>query len=126
MFTGGTYLIKHKLNIGNVSGSRGIVLPSLNKTDVSATTVLVDYTNDGFVPNKISLTKGQTVIITNQSGRDFQPVSNLDQTGKIYPELNSTKPIHSGDSYKYTFDVIGVWNYRDSLDLDHTCTVSVE
>jgi len=123
MFTGGTYLIKHKLNIGNVSGSKGIVLPSLNNTNVSATTILVDYTNNGFVPNKISLKKGQTVIITNTSSRDFQPVSSSDQAKEI---LNSTSPIHSGDSYKYTFDKVGIWGYRDSLSSDHVCTIIVE
>src|SRR4051812_11391422 len=67
------------------SGLIGMATSSTDQFDVSIT-----YTNDGFVPNEVTIKKGQRVRFINNSTQEVWPASGVHPTHTIYPEKEPT------------------------------------
>lgn len=75
----------------------------------------IRMTEDGFSPEEISVSKGDTVVWVNE-GTDYRwPASDLHPTHGIYSEFDPREPINSGESWSFTFDKVGNWKYHDHL-----------
>lgn len=119
-------MVKHHFNVASVASTDVSVLPSLKKNLPPLADITVANSKEGFSPTKIVVKRGQAVTFTNSSEEDFQPVSNPHPTHDLYPEFSSTTPIHTGNSYKFTFNKIGIWGYHDELNPEHKGTVIVD
>ncbi len=69
----------------------------------------------GFVPERLEVEVGETVVFVNASGADFWPASNIHPTHEILPAFDSLGPVPAGQAWEFVFDEAGQWQYHDHL-----------
>jgi len=84
------------------------------KSDEGAA-VIIRRIDDGYVPNTVTITKGQTVLWVNESDEFHWPASNIHPTHRLYSEFDPLKPIAPGESFAFTFTKVGKWHFHDHL-----------
>lgn len=103
-------------------------------------TAEVIYTDSGFSPKELNVTKGTTVIFKNESSSNFWPASAMHPTHIVYPGsdikkcgtseenniFDACKGILPGGSYSFIFDEIGKWGYHDHLRASNFGSIVVE
>jgi plastocyanin len=87
--------------------------------------IVVTLTENGFEPNAINITEGDTVRFTSTLDRPFWPASNAHPSHGIFPEFDPKEPITSGDSWDFTFEQLGSWKYHDHLSSEFTGVINV-
>lgn len=85
-------------------------------------TAVVTYTDSGFSPQTIRVQRGTTVTWTNESSRAMWVASDVHPT---HEELPAFDQLGSGQSYSFTFEQTGEWEYHDHLFASHLGTVIV-
>lgn len=85
----------------------------------------VARTAQGFAPQKILIHKGDTVRFINETRGEIWPASDFHPTHTLYPEFDPTRPIESGETWRFVFEKAGVWTYHDHLSSDMHGTVIV-
>ena len=99
-----------------------MMLSGMKSAAVAETpTAAVTITDNGFTPATIQIQKGQDVTWTNQSHSPVQIVGDLKSTG-----LQTSQALKPGDSYSFTFDDSGTFNYHDPSNLNHKGVVIAE
>lgn len=93
-------------------------------TKVNENTVLM--LEKGFEPEKIVVKAGSKVTFINKDKVFRWPASDLHPTHTIYPEFDPKGPIKPGDSWEFTFNKAGLWNYHDHLSPLLTGKIVVE
>ena len=88
--------------------------------------VSVVLTDEGFVPQSIRIKKGTTVTFTTTRENEFWPASNPHPSHFIYSGFDPREPIQPGDSWSYTFERVGVWEYHDHVRSYFTGIIYVE
>ena len=96
----------------------------------------VTYSNSGFSPSTVTISKGEAVEFVNESGRNMWPSSNFHPTHSIYPEKTDAdclgsafdvcRRIPKGESWTFTFDHVGSWKYHDHLTPVETGIIIVQ
>jgi len=86
----------------------------------------VRYTSTGFVPNTITVTRGQGVKFINDTGLAFWVVSNDHPGHSIYPGFDQGRSLGKGGVYTFTFNDPGTWKYHNENNLNHGGTVIVK
>lgn len=107
--------------------------PLAADTPPAAENVIV-YTDSGFSPSVLTVSKGTTVTFENQSSAPFWPASNPHPAHNGYPTTGGCRastfdacgPIPSGGSWSFTFDIVGTWGYHDHLAADNGGTAVVQ
>ncbi len=82
---------------------------------VKPTTVNVNYTQDGFLPNTVTVSPGTTVTFTNQTSDKMWVASNPHPAHTTLKEFDADRGFGSGESYAFTFTTPGTWKYHDHL-----------
>ena len=75
----------------------------------------IDLTETGFIPDTITIAKGDTVVFTTSWGKPFWPASDLHPTHTIYSEFDPKQPIDQDKSWSFRFDKVGEWQFHDHL-----------
>lgn len=86
--------------------------------------VTIEITDKGFVPNKVSINKGQTVAFVNRDMRLHWPASGNHPTHSVYPEtggcigssFDACRGLKTGETYTFTFNQVGTWGVHDHLN----------
>jgi plastocyanin len=94
---------------------------------------LVSYTGNGFMPNSLSVKKGQVVRFTNNSSTDLWIASIGTDSNDIYPgtsscggsTFDSCQSIGPGGFWEFTFDQSGTWSFQNNLDKTKTGTITI-
>lgn len=101
----------------------------------------VSYTNSGFShaggTGPITIKRGDILVFTNNSTREFQPASATHPTHKDYPEnqnracpdpenFDACSPLPPGSFYKFRFYHSGTWTFHDHLAPEFEGRVIVE
>jgi plastocyanin len=84
--------------------------------DAMPKTVHVVRTVRGFIPSRVVIKKGDSVVFSSQTGQPFWPGSDYDPTQVPYPDFDSKQPVAATSSWSFTFDQVGSWSYHDHLD----------
>lgn len=101
---------------------------------------IITYTDSGYVPNTITIKKGETVIWKNESGMKMWTASAVHPTHKAYsgtdiaacgtqtllPMFDACAGIVSGQSWSFKFDNMGTWGYHNHSNASHWGKVVVE
>ncbi len=87
--------------------------------------VEIVLTEDGFVPDTISIRRGTTVVFTSTTGEYFWPASNLHPSHSIYSEFDPKEPIAPDGSWSFRFDKPGEWRFHDHIAPYYTGTITV-
>jgi plastocyanin len=83
-------------------------------TDLPATqTASVDITYDSFLPQTIKISVGTSVTWTNKTDKGVRIAAEPYPTGDSLPELDSEDPLGPNETYAFTFDKPGTYNYYD-------------
>jgi len=88
--------------------------------------VVVSFTGDGFEPSVVTVKAGQSVTFVNETDGDFWPASAVHPTHQELPGFDALRPFGPGQTYSFTFEELGSWNYHDHLSPRMTGTVTVE
>ncbi len=107
--------------------------PSPTKTATpKPSTVTIMYTDEGFSPATVTITKGSTVIWKNNSTKQFWPASGNHPSHLLYPEQTTcfagvftNCKIDVGGTYTMKFDLVGTWPYHDHLNSSHYGSIKV-
>ncbi|MDR3570923.1 MAG: hypothetical protein P4L81_01850 [Candidatus Pacebacteria bacterium] len=95
---------------------------------------LVSYTDTGFQPQKVTISKGQTIRFANNSSDELWVASFGTTSTKIYPgtsscgstEFDSCGPISHGDYWEFTFQQPGAWQFQNNVDKNHSGIIVVQ
>lgn len=88
--------------------------------------VTITYDTNGYKPKDVTINKGQTIRFVNESGKDFWPASANHPDHLIYPEFDPKKRIPTGQSWEFTFDKTGKWNFHDHLTNNRFGSITVK
>jgi len=91
----------------------------------SSTVLIVNLSDNGFIPEVLTINKGDTVKLTTTGGKPFWPASDLHPTHGVYPEFDPKRPIQPGDSWSFKFDKVGEWKFHDHLYPTHRGIIKV-
>lgn len=92
---------------------------------VQTGTVEISATNQGFVPNNVTIKKGSTVKFINNSSKDIWPASTPHPTHTDYPGFDPKQSIVPGQTWSFTFDQVGTWGLHDHLNPARRGTITV-
>ena len=95
--------------------------------------VTVTYTDQGFSPNPVTVSKGDSVLFMNRSGVEMWPASAVHPTHSEYPTtggcigstFDACRGVGTGNGWAFKFDIPGSWKYHNHLNTAHTGTVIV-
>ncbi len=91
---------------------------------------VIEITSDGFSPSTLEINKGETVTFINKDSREHWPASAMHPTHRAYPGsdrekcgtseqnniFDACRDLKAGESYSFTFNEVGSWNYHDHLN----------
>lgn len=75
----------------------------------------VELSQNGFSPEEITISKGDTVRFISTRGVQFWPASNEHPVHSKYSEFDTKRPLESDENWEFTFAEQGTWEYRDHL-----------
>ena len=111
-------------NNGGTSEAAGTTGTGYERTATGAVIVHY-YTNQGFVPKDITISKGESVHFVNDSSLALN-ISPADTVNQPYATFDQTKSIGKGQSYDYNFATAGSYTYYDLNNKEHTGSVTVK
>lgn len=104
------------VNTGNKDVPKIVVTPELKKESKSYLgrdgVYVVQYTNNGFVPQQLQIPRGKSVRFINMSDRGLRVFSDNSSDSKFF-ELNQSKTIGKGSTYTFSFVIDGLWSYHN-------------
>ncbi len=94
----------------------------------------VEITSAGFNPSTVTIKAGDKVTFTNKDTSTHWPASAVHPTHTDYPEtggcigskFDACKGLAQGESWSFTFNEKGSWNYHDHLNPSLKGTIVVE
>lgn len=123
--------------IAKTGGDDTLILPD---KDGNTKTYTVEITSAGFSPKELTINKGDSVIWINKDSKERWPASASHPTHTVYPGVDYNRPgsyagseacISEGvakdsafdpckglakeESWTFTFNQVGSWNYHDHL-----------
>lgn len=93
---------------------------------VKGATQIIVLKENGFVPQEITINKGDTIQFKTEQGKQFWPASDLHPTHGIYPEFDPQEPIEPDKTWSFTFNKSGIWRYHDHLSPFYRATITVK
>lgn len=100
-----------------------------------AATVEIVYTDDGFVPDTVDITVGNTVRWVNKSGTGMWVASAIHPTHIVYPEkspsdclgssFDACEAVPNGGTYSFAFNEAGTWSYHNHISARDKGVVNV-
>lgn len=100
----------------------------------------VTYTDGGYSPGTVEISKGQKVTFINNSSRNMRTASAVHPTHKNYPGsgiekcntseaddiFDSCEGMTPGNSWSFTFNEVGTWKYHNHQKPSDSGTVVVK
>ena len=109
----------------------GTALFVLSRQDTQAVPGLVAgdtaivLTDTGFEPREVHIAKGSTVTFSTTRDIPFWPASDPHPSHGMYRGFDPVGPIQPGETWSFTFDTTGEWEFHDHLRSYYTGTVYV-
>jgi len=88
--------------------------------------VIVRATDSGYEPSSITVKEGTTVTFENESSRPVQSASAVHPIHQMLPGFDALRGFAPGESYSFTFQSAGTWQYHNHLRPQQTGVIIVE
>lgn len=85
----------------------------------------ITLTKNGFSPNNLTITEGDTVLFNTNTNEAFWPASNVHPTHTAYPDFDPKKPIAPNGTWSFTFTEAGSYKFHDHIVSTHEGEVTV-
>lgn len=95
------------------------VAPSVNEN-------IIIYTNSGYSPSEFLVQTGTTVVFVNQSGLPMWTATDPHPIHTDYAEFDQRRGVDRGETYEFTFEEPGTYDYHNHLSPQHAGTIIVE
>ncbi len=92
----------------------------------SGGSAVVRMYDEGFVPSRVEIQEGESVIFENRGKSAHWPASNIHPTHHVYPEFDARRDVAPGERWTFRFDRPGVWTYHDHLHPEAAGTIIVK
>jgi plastocyanin len=86
---------------------------------------VVMYTDTGYAPKTVTVTKGSIVTFVNESSRGMWTASDPHLTHQLLPGFDEKAQVVKGGTYEYTFEKVGTWTYHNHVNPTDKGTVVV-
>ena len=110
-----------------------------NGDSLNTNTNTVEMSSSGFSPSTLTINVGDLVTFTTIDSGSYWPATAFHPSHTVYPGsslskcnsvekdsiFDSCKNIGSGESYTFTFNEVGSWNYHDHRRASRTGTIIV-
>ncbi|MYE38336.1 MAG: hypothetical protein F4X82_02375 [Candidatus Spechtbacteria bacterium SB0662_bin_43] len=97
----------------------------IDTIEIPIVTTTVVMRDDYYEPAYLIMKKGSTIIWKNESSSDKWPASDVHPSHTIYPEFDPKRPIPPGESWSFTFDKAGEWDFHDHIKPSITGNVTI-
>ena len=99
---------------------------------------IVTYTDSGYSPKEITISKGDTVVFKNESSGTLWPASAVHPTHTVYPGssiqkcggsdimFDACRGLDTGEEWSFTFNEAGSWGYHNHRRAFNTGKIIVE
>lgn len=88
---------------------------------------IIEITSSGFNPNSLTIKTGEKVTFVNKDSRQHWPATNVHPTHTLYPGssiskcpsdtiFDACKGLSKDESWSFTFNNAGSWDYHDHLN----------
>lgn len=125
---------------GDTSTTTDEVVDDSATTTDSESQNTVTYINQRFSPASLTISTGETVTFVNSSDSEMWVASAIHPTHEVYSgtsleehcngtdneAFDACEGTPSGESWSFTFDKAGTWNYHDHLNASNTGAILVE
>ena len=97
----------------SVPSSTGAVVQATQ--DGSSTSVVVTYTDKGFSPSVVQVTRGASIDFLNMSSKALRiaPVKTANDDTSAYLGFEATKSVGYGETFGVSVTKPGIWGYKD-------------
>lgn len=102
----------------NMTGTQSSSVEEISK-------IIVNYTDNGFIPSSLEIKKGQTIQFINKSAGGMWIGSGPHPTHTAYPEFDAKKSVPNGGIYEFTFNKVGSWSYHNHIGPGKTGVIIV-
>lgn len=106
----------------------------------NAKTYVIEITSEGFIPKSLEITAGDSITWINEGVEKSWPASAVHPSHTNYPGsgiskcgtdqsdeiFDACKGLANGESWSFTFNEVGTWNYHDHLNSEHFGTIIVK
>ncbi|OIO80355.1 hypothetical protein AUJ84_03880 [Candidatus Pacearchaeota archaeon CG1_02_32_132] len=127
----------------NPSGNEGVgdsMMDESSEGSMMEDENVIKVISTGFVPNTLTINSGDTITWINENTAGSWPASDVHPTHTSYPGSAKSKcgtseqsmifdacgGLKEGESYSFTFDEVGSWNFHDHLKPNWVGTVIVK
>lgn len=86
---------------------------------------IVRMVPEGFAPNEIEITQGDTITFKNDDTGPRWPASNIHPTHEIYPDFDPKGPVAPGASWSFRFAKSGEWKFHDHIKAEFMGDIKV-
>jgi plastocyanin len=100
--------------------------PTPSETPTPVQTPTPSPTDSGYTPSTLTINKGDTVKFVNNGTKAIWPASAPHPTHTDYPAFDPKKAIAVGQSWSFTFDLVGTWKYHDHLNATRFGSITVQ
>ena len=112
----------------------------IENSDLNKTENIIEFTEEGYLPSSLTINKGETVTFVNKADKSTWPASNVHPTHTVYPKsdiqkcgtseeakiFDACKELAKGETYSFTFNEEGKWEYHDHLSARKKGTIIVQ
>ena len=95
-----------------------------NEFIVTGNSVVVEMTSNGFIPEIVTISKGDMIVFVNTDSAPHWPASATHPTHRDYPQkggcigsaFDACRNINAGENYSFVFHYVGTWAYHDHVN----------
>jgi plastocyanin len=99
--------------------------PSIKPTTSPITSLTINYTDTGFSPDSSTVSKGSTIIFTNNTTESVQIYSDPHPQHSNSTELNIGQ-LDPGDSRQIIINSVGVTSFHNDFNLSQTAIITIQ
>lgn len=103
----------------------GFLLFTIQTISSVSGTQRVVLTREGFVPSRLTVRTGTTVVFSTSGSEPFWPASDTHPNHTKYPDFDSKKPIAPSDTWRFTFVSEGQWRFHDHINPNFSGEITV-
>lgn len=112
----------------------GETIPEASEEETSSEEATIEMTSSGFSPSTLTVSKGTTVSFTTMDEGEYWPASAVHPSHEAYPTeggcigstFDACKALAQGETFEFTFDEGGEWDYHDHKNPSLTGIIIVE
>ncbi|MBL4644793.1 MAG: hypothetical protein JKX80_02920 [Candidatus Pacebacteria bacterium] len=101
--------------LAGIAGFAFLGKEKVQQFDSAKQSVHVELGESGFEPREVTIIQGGTVTFTTTMDKPFWPASNLHPSHSIYSEFDPLRPLESQETWKFTFNRVGSYNFHDHI-----------